>query len=219
MQLKTAMILAAGRGERLKPLTDQTPKPLLPVFGKPLIVYHLEQLAALHFEKVVINVHYLAQQVMDNLGDGSRWGLQIVYSQEQALLGTGGSMRQALDIIGSDPFLCIGGDIYTDFPLEKFLSKNWLLENYLMHAVLTDKRPDAKGDFNLVHNQVMFGEHPEFAYASIGIMDPQIFSAHPYGYATLLSFLQPIVTAGLVRGEYYPQVLNINTLEEYQLLT
>lgn len=219
MRLKTAMILAAGRGERLKPLTDTTPKPLLPVLGKPLIAYHLEKLAALHFEKVVINVHYLAKQLMDALGDGSKWGVQIVYSQEQALLGTGGSIRQALDLLGSEPFLCMGGDIYTDFPLEKFVAQAWSLEHYLMHAVLTDKRPHAKGDFSLTQNQVVaYAEHPNFAYASIAILDPKIFCDHACGHATLMSFLQPIIAKGLVRGEYYPRVMNINTLEEYHML-
>jgi MurNAc alpha-1-phosphate uridylyltransferase len=218
MKLKTAMILAAGRGERLQPLTNTTPKPLLIVGGKPLIVHHLEQLRALKFEKVVINVHHLADQLMGVLGDGKQFGLNIIYSEESQLLGAGGSVRQALDLIGAEPFLLISGDIYTSFPFEKFVSDDWTLDHCLIHAVLTDKHAGQKGDVNLSAGQLSFGAELQYIYASIAVINPELFQTQPLGYATLMPALNKAVTEQRARGEYYQEVLNVNTLDEYRAL-
>ena len=113
--MKHALIFAAGLGERMRPLTDHTPKPLLEVAGKPLIVWHLEKLAAAGVHYVVINTSHLAEQFPDILGDGSRWGLRIRYAYEGATpLETGGGMLNALPLLGHEPFIAVNGDIWTD---------------------------------------------------------------------------------------------------------
>src|SRR5690606_7755855 len=111
------MILAAGRGERMRPLTDHTPKPLLPAAGKPLIEHHLEALAAAGLRRVVINVAWLGEQIIAALGAGERFGLELLYSREPTALETAGGIRQALSLLGEAPFVVINGDIWTDFPL------------------------------------------------------------------------------------------------------
>lgn len=111
----TAMILAAGRGERMRPLTDHTPKPLLKVRGKPLIQYHLEKLAALNVQRVVINYHWLGEQIEQQLGDGRQFGLDIQYSPEDPVLETAGGIAKALPLLGKEPFLVVNGDVWTDF--------------------------------------------------------------------------------------------------------
>jgi len=108
------MILAAGRGERMRPLTDHTPKPLLKVGGKSLIVWHLERLAQAGFKEVVINHAHLGQQIEDQLGDGSAWGLNIAYSPEMTALETAGGIANALDLLGDLPFLVVNGDVFAD---------------------------------------------------------------------------------------------------------
>ena len=113
-----AMILAAGFGKRLRPLTDTTPKPLLPVGGKPLMQHHIERLAAVGITDLVINISWLAEQVEDYFGDGSDYGVAISWSREQQPLETGGGITNALPLLGDQPFLLINGDIWTDFPLQ-----------------------------------------------------------------------------------------------------
>lgn len=218
MQLKTAMILAAGAGVRLKPLVDTIPKPLLPVYGKSFIVHHLERLSALKFEKVVINVHYLAEKIMTTLGDGSQFGLQIVYSEEPQLLGPGGGIQNALHLIGPDPFLLISGDIYTDFPFEQFLAEDWSMGNDWMHAVLTDKPSDAKGDFDLSQGQLRIDPNSNFVYASIAVVDPIVFQDQLPGHASIMLAFNKAIQQDRARGAYHANVLNINTLEEYLAL-
>lgn len=115
------MILAAGIGERMRPLTDHTPKPLLPVAGVPLIGHHIDRLARAGFRELVINVSHLAQQIVDYCGDGSRWGLRIQYSPEDAPLETAGGIHRALPLLGAAPFLVVNGDIWIDFPFARLL--------------------------------------------------------------------------------------------------
>ena len=110
-----AMILAAGRGTRMAPLTDTCPKPLIPLCGKPLIVHHLEKLSAAGIKEVVINHAWLGEQIEQHLGDGSAWGLTIHYSAETDALETGGGVYQALPLLGAAPFLLINGDVWTDW--------------------------------------------------------------------------------------------------------
>src|SRR5690606_1318504 len=114
-----AMILAAGKGERLRPLTLHTPKPLLPVAGQPLIEYHLQALAAAGFDELVINHAWLGEQIVARLGDGSAWGLQIRYSAEEQPLETGGGILRALPLLGDEPFLLVNGDVFSDFPFAR----------------------------------------------------------------------------------------------------
>lgn len=218
MQLKTAMILAAGTGGRLKPLVDVIPKPLLPVAGKSFIVHHLERLAVLKFERVVINVHHFSEQIMGALGNGKQFGLEIVYSKEPALLGPGGGIHNALALIGRDPFLLLSGDIYTDFPLAQLLAKEFSLGDNWIHAILTNKPSVRKGDFAFNANQLVVDPTSDFVYASIAVMDPVVFEDQAPGHASLMPAFNKAIAAGRATGSYYPKVLNINTLEEYSAL-
>ncbi|MCD6047659.1 MAG: mannose-phosphate guanyltransferase [Gammaproteobacteria bacterium] len=216
MQIKTAMFLAAGRGERLRPLTDDCPKPLLPIHGKPFIVHHLEKCAALGVENVIINVSYLAKKIVDTLGNGQQFGLTIEYSYEETPLGPGGGIRQALPLLGEQPFLLISSDIWTNFPLEKFFSQSWSLNNNLLHAVLTDKRNQPKGDFDLITDKLALSSNPEYIYGSIAIIHPEIFKDEPTGKASLMPAFTKAIQANRATGEYYQDVFNVNTLEEYR---
>jgi len=142
-----AMILAAGRGERMRPLTDHTPKPLLRVAGKPLIIHHLEALRAAGFTDLVINTGYLGEQLPARLGDGRQWGVRIAWSPEPPdALETGGGIFNALPLLGAEPFLVINSDIWTDYPFARLpttLTK-------LAHLVLVDNPPHhPEGDFAL----------------------------------------------------------------------
>ncbi|MFU8798236.1 MAG: N-acetylmuramate alpha-1-phosphate uridylyltransferase MurU [Gammaproteobacteria bacterium] len=161
-----AMILAAGRGERLRPLTDHMPKPLVPINGKPLIGYHLNALAAAGIQNVIINISWLADQIRDTLGNGNQYGLNIQYSYEAKALETGGGIYQALPLLGPAPFLVVNGDIWTDYPFKKLIDKK--IEN-LAHLILVDNPShNPKGDFNF--------KNKKFTYSGIGLYHPTLFS-------------------------------------------
>ena len=163
-----AMILAAGRGERMRPLTDRTPKPLLPVGGKPLIVWHLEKLAAAGVHYVVINTSHLAEQFPDTLGDGSRWGLRIRYAYEGPTpLETGGGMLNALPLLGSAPFIAVNGDIWCDVDFAALPSE----PAGLAHMLLVDNPPQhPHGDFALdAHGTVHDDGDARLTFSGIGV--------------------------------------------------
>ena len=218
MQIKTAMLLAAGRGQRLSPLTDTTPKPLLKIQGKPLIVHHIERLKKLSVEKIIINVSYLAEHIMDYLGDGTKYDLCIQYSYEPELLGAGGAVRQALPLLGEDPFLLISSDVFTDFPFEKFFVPEWHLEKNLFHAVVTDKENEQKGDFDLSEGKLFLSENPDYLYGSIAVIKPSIFASEPVQKANISVAFNKIVEQEKASGEYYKNIYNINTVDQYQTL-
>ncbi len=168
-----ALIFAAGRGERMRPLTDTTPKPLLPVAGKPLIVYHLEALATSGVHYVVINTSHLAGQFPDVLGDGSRWGLRIRYAYEgETPLETGGGMLHALPLLSDEPFLALNGDIFCDFDFTALPAA----PQGLAHLVLVDNPPHhAHGDFHLdADGRVDDAASPRLTFAGIGVYRPQL---------------------------------------------
>lgn len=143
-----AMILAAGRGERLKPLTDRTPKPMVPVGGRPLLAHQLGWLARAGIRHVVINLHHLGQQIVDAFGDGSEHGVRITYSLEPELLETGGGIVKALPLLGREPFLLMNGDIFTDFPLSALPPR--LPADAKAHLVVVPRPPFRdRGDFDL----------------------------------------------------------------------
>lgn len=168
-----ALIFAAGRGERMRPLTDRLPKPLLPVGGKPLIEWHLEKLAAIGIGDVVINIAHLASQIEDALGDGSRWGLHIHYSREgDAPLETGGGMLHALPLLGDQAFVLVNGDVWTDFDFARLPRS----PEGLAHLVLVDPPAHSPaGDFHLGGdcNVTDTGE-PRLTYAGIAVYDPAL---------------------------------------------
>ncbi|QNN46055.1 nucleotidyltransferase family protein [Thermomonas brevis] len=168
-----ALIFAAGLGERMRPLTDATPKPLLHVGGKPLIEWHLEKLAALDIREVVVNTSWLAQQFPAALGDGSRWNLRIAYAYEgDTPLETGGGMLAALPLLGNAPFLLVNGDVWTDYDFARLPRE----PRGLAHLVMVDRPPQAThGDFALDADGCVRadGEH-KLTYAGIGVYRPQL---------------------------------------------
>ena len=168
-----ALIFAAGLGERMRPLTDTTPKPLLAVGGKRLIEWHLEKLAAIGIEDVVINTSWLATQFPEALGDGSRWGLRIRYSYEGVTpLETGGGMLHALALLGDTPFLLVNGDVWTDLDFATLPHE----PEGLAHLVMVDCPPQAtQGDFALeADGHVRSDGAQRLTYAGIGVYRPQL---------------------------------------------
>lgn len=151
------MILAAGRGERMRPLTDHCPKPLLEVGGKPLIAWHLEALAAAGFREVVVNHAHLGRMIEQALGDGSRWGLRLSYSPEQQALETAGGIARALPRLGPRPFLVVNGDVFCDYPFARAreLAQRILDESLLAWTVLVPNPPhNPGGDFALAGDRL-----------------------------------------------------------------
>ncbi len=197
-----AMILAAGLGTRMRPLTDHTPKPLLEVGGIPLIVWHLEKLAHYGFKEVVINIAHLGWQIPQALGDGSEWGLHIVYSDEQeegGLESAGGIVKALPHLADSDLFLVVNGDVWTDYDFE--VDKK-LGEDVLAHLILV-KNPEhnPKGDFSLLDGKVV--DSPQYTFSGIGYYSPKLFEGVPYGKSALAPLLRAAMIEGKVTGELY----------------
>ena len=197
-----AMILAAGRGELMRPLTDVTPKPLLPLAGRPLIVWHLERLAAAGFVEVVINHAHLGDQIESLLGDGSAWGLRIAYSPEPAgALETAGGIANALPLLGDDPFLVINGDIFCDWnPVD---AESRLDARFLAHLVMVPNPPQHPGgDFVLRDGMVGDSDGDRLTFAGIGAYRPEFFAGIARGTpAKLAPLLRSAMAAHRVSGE------------------
>ena len=196
-----AMILAAGRGERMRPLTDRCPKPLLPVAGKPLIVYHIEKLAAADFTELVINVAYRGSQIKQALGDGSEWGVHIEYSEEgKQALETGGGIVHALPLLGSEPFLVVNGDIWTDFDFAELPQ----VAESLAHLVLVDNpEHHPEGDFVLEGGQVSQTGTPKYTFSGIGVYQPELFKGQPDAAFPLGPLLRETMDRQQVTGQHY----------------
>lgn len=196
-----AMILAAGRGERLRPLTDELPKALVPVAGRPVIEHHLRALAAGGFRQVVINLGHLGGQIRDHLEDGGGFGLAIRYSDEgDHILETGGGIRRALPMLGDGPFLVVNADILTDYPYARLRK----LHCPLAHLVLVDNPPDhADGDFHLRGGQVHRNGGTPLTFSGIGVYHPDLFADHPDGRFPLAPLLLQAMDEKLVSGEHY----------------
>jgi len=197
-----AMILAAGRGERMRPLTDSCPKPLLPVAGKPLIVWHLERLAAAGFYRVVINHAHLGQQIEDALGDGSAWGLQIAYSPEPpGALETAGGIVKALPLLGAEPFLVVNGDVFCDWDFAR--APALLADGDLAHLVLVPNPPQhPAGDFALGNGRVAADGVERLTFSGLGIYRPALFAGlEPGQPAKLAPLLRQAMAEGRVGGE------------------
>lgn len=195
-----AMILAAGRGERMRPLTDKTPKPLLKVGGHYLIDYHLRALAAAGFEDVVINHAHLGEQLEQALGDGERYSLSIQYSPEGSALETGGGIFNALPLLGDEPFLVINGDVWTDYPFERLRTQ----AVQLAHLVLVDNPPQhPKGDFALSEGRVSEAQGERLTFSGIGVYRAELFAGCKPGAFPLAPILRRAMAADLVSGEHY----------------
>ncbi|MDQ1363328.1 MAG: N-acetyl-alpha-D-muramate 1-phosphate uridylyltransferase, partial [Pseudomonadota bacterium] len=174
------MILAAGRGERMRPLTDHTPKPLLHIGKHRLIEHHLINLARAGFNDIVINIAWLGKQIRETLGDGSSYGVKIAYSDEgDSALETGGGIFRALPLLGDAPFLVVNGDIWTDYPFHT-------LHNYtphgLAHLVLVNNPPQhPAGDFYLHAGKLMETGELKFTFSGIGVYKKEFFAGKTGG--------------------------------------
>ncbi len=198
------MLLAAGRGERMRPLTDRTPKPLLPVAGKPLIVWHLERLARAGFREIVINHAHLGDQIEALLDDGAAWGLSIRYSEEPpGALETAGGIVQALPLLGDDPFLVINGDIWCDWNVGR--ARGALAANDLAHLVLVpNPGHNAKGDFALHEGRVASEGESHLTFAGIGVYRRELFAGLEAGKpAKLAPLLRAAMNEARVGGELH----------------
>ena len=203
-----AMILAAGLGTRMRPLTDHCPKPLLDVAGEPLIVRHLRRLAAAGFTDVVINTAHLGHLIEQRLGDGAAFGLRIAYSREAAPLETAGGIVNALPLLGDAPFLLLNGDIWCDRDLAGLRTQLPDGDTTLAHLVLVDNPAHhPQGDFLLQDGRVQpRGEHSGLTFSGLSLMHPRLFDGwrSRAGEAfPLREVLLPPMAAGQVSGEHY----------------
>jgi len=198
---RRAMLLAAGRGERMRPLTDQLPKPLLTVRGKPLIVHHLERLARCGVRHVVVNVAWLGDRIRAALGDGAAFGVSIHYSEEGAqALETGGGIFQALPWLGSEPFLVVNGDVFTDFD---FAALSIAPEAWAHLLLVPNPAQHPQGDFALDGGRVVETGSTRWTYSGIGLYRPQLFDGCRPGRFPLLPLLRRAIAAGRLSGEVY----------------
>ena len=198
-----AMILAAGRGERLQPLTRELPKALVPAGGKPLIAWHLEHLAASGCREAVVNLSHLGERIAHALGDGERWGLRIAYSREAEPLETAGGIAQALPLLGEEPFLLVNADIWCDYDFSR-LTKI-ALGTRLSHLVLAPNPPHhPRGDFTLQAGLVGNGTAPRYTYTGIAVMLPALVAGVPRGSkAPLAPLLRAAAENGRLSGELH----------------
>ncbi|MCW8397439.1 nucleotidyltransferase family protein [Legionella sp. PATHC038] len=211
--MKTAMILAAGRGERLKPLTDVKPKALCIVKEKPLIEHHVVNLAKAGFERLVINHAYLGGKIRQHLGNGARWGVEICYSPEPpGGLETGGGIVNALPLLGTKPFIAVNADIYTDFDFSQLQFEN----TPSIHVILVTKNPSLNhhGDFGLINQTQLSNTNREYTLAGICCYHPQVFSHCQQGRYSVAPLIrqyaaQNKATADVYNGLWY----DIGTLE------
>lgn len=211
-----AMILAAGRGERLRPLTDHLPKPLIEVGGKPLIVRHLERLAGAGFERVVINLGWLGQRLAEALGDGEAFGLEIRYSPEPpGALETAGGIRHALSLFDAGAFAVISGDIWTDYPLARLREVE---TGASAHLVLVDNPPHhPAGDFALEDFRVKATGTPRLTFSGMARFEPELFADLAPGPRPLRPVLEAAMSRGLVSGEHHDGVwLDVGTPERLE---
>jgi len=197
------MVLAAGRGERLRPLTDTMPKAMVVVGGKPLIAWHLERLAAAGCEEAVINVSHLAERIVEGVGDGSRYGLRIAYSREPEPLETAGGIAQARALLGEAPFLLVNADIYCE--LDFAALRRVSLGARLVHLVLVPNPAHrAGGDFTLDQGLIGNGAAPRYTYAGIAVMSPALVAGvKPGEKAPLAPLLRAAAERRLAGGELY----------------
>ncbi len=198
-----AMILAAGHGTRMKPLTDHTPKPLLKVGGKPLIVWHIEKLAQAGFKNIIINIAWLGDKIPKALGDGSQFGVNLVYSDEQkdGALETAGGIIKALTFFDDQPFLVVNGDVWCDF---KYSSTNPLKTGDLAYLVLVNNpehNPD--GDFALNNQCVKKEGENKLTFSGIGYYHPDLFKILPQGKRPLAPLLREAMDNSKVSGEHF----------------
>ena len=203
-----AMILAAGRGERMRPLTDHTPKPLLPVGGKPLIVWHIERLRAAGFTELVINHAHLGHRLEEALGDGAALGVRIAWSPEASALETAGGIRHALPLLGNAPFVVVNGDVYcdADFTALRSAAENLNADGPLAHLLLVDNpEHHPEGDFHLDPDGLVRADgQPRLTFSGLGAYHPALFAGLADNTpAKLAPLLRAAMNAGKVTGQHH----------------
>lgn len=207
-----AMILAAGRGERLRPLTDTCPKPLLEVKAKALIEYHLQALVKAGIKQVVINVSWLAQQIEERLGDGSRYGLQIIYSHETTALETAGGIVQALPML-DDRFIVVNADVFTDYPIEQLLN----IESDAHLVLVENPSHNPAGDFAIDNGLLGNDVGSRKTFAGIAVYQKKLFSGLQPGKRALAPLLREAADNGCLTGELYDgSWTDVGTLARWQ---
>lgn len=212
-----AMILAAGRGERMRPLTDRTPKPLLDAGGGSLIEHHLFNLKRAGIREVVINLAWLGERIREYLGDGARYGLSIRYSEEGGTaLETAGGIIRALPLLGEAAFLVVNGDIWTDYPFAELE----LGAGALARLVMIDNPPHhPKGDFALERGLLRLQGETMLTYSGIGLYRPELFAPYPPGKRGLREVLNAAIAQDRIEGVHYPgQWFDIGTPERLETL-
>jgi N-acetyl-alpha-D-muramate 1-phosphate uridylyltransferase len=215
--MKTAMILAAGRGERLRPLTDTTPKALMNVQGIPLIEHHVIKLAQANFERIVINHAYLGGQIRQHLGNGARFGVDILYSPEPpGGLETGGGLANAKELLGKKPFLTVNADVFTDYDFATLR----LPSNRLAHFVLVNK-PDYldKGDFGISSNELLNNEQRDLTFSGIACYHPAVVQHLTLGRYSIIPTVRHYAAKGQIAASLYTgHWIDIGTIERLQRL-
>ncbi len=211
--MKKAMILAAGRGERMRDLTAEVPKPLLKIGGHYLIEYAISSIKQAGINEIVINVSYQGEKIMAALGDGANYGIKILYSIEPERLETGGGIFQALSLLGNEPFLVMSSDVITDYPLSNMpqnpdgLAHLMMVNNPVYHP---------HGDYGLRNGKIALDTAPALTFASIGVYRPELFEGCAAGHFRLTKVLNPAISSGRVTGEHYRGLwYNIGTPEDF----
>ena len=222
--MASALILAAGRGERMRPLTDTVPKPLLPVGGRPIIEWQVARLVAGGFADIVVNHSHLGSMIEDALGDGARLGARIRYSHEPRALETAGGIAQALPLLGGEPFVVVSGDIHTAFEYASLLPRVRAIAEkpgaQAAHFVLVDNPAwHSAGDMGLVDGRVTRAG-PRLTYGNIGVFHPALFRGiEPGTWLKLFPWAYEFVDAGRVTGERFTGAWdNVGTPEQLATL-
>lgn len=218
-----AMILAAGRGERMRPLTDHTPKPLLEVKGKALIVWHIQMLASLGFKEIIINIAHLGHKIPKALGNGSKWDVTITYSDEQkeGALESAGGIIKALPLLGEETFLVVNGDVWCDYKFDASFD----LKDKLAHLVLVpNPEHNPKGDFAMQGSLICNDGDEKFTFSGIGYYSPKLFNGLKYGRKALAPILREAIKKEKISGSIHygiwhdigtPQRLELINLSTY----
>jgi len=213
-----AMILAAGRGERMRPLTDITPKPLLQAGPQRLIEYHLTNLARAGFKDVIINVAWLGQQIIDAIGNGEKYNLNISYSNEgDQALETGGGIYNALTLLGDDAFLVLNGDVWTDYPFEKL--REFKLEDKAHLVLVENPEHNPQGDFAISDGRLLNNAAVKYTFSGIGIYAKEFFTTSSNGKYPLAPMIRDYIDANQISGEVYQgQWIDIGTPQRLESL-
>ena len=219
-----AMILAAGYGKRLRPLTHKIPKPMIPVAGKPLLQHHIERLVAMGITEVVINVSWLADQIESFFGDGSNFGIRITWSKESEPLETGGGILKVLPLLGDAPFLLINGDIWTDFPLPTVTDITLEGDQSAWLLLVNNPQHNPVGDFGLQEGFVSYEPDLKYTFSGISVFKPMLFADYAQNCMEASCFplrdvLRPAIESKRIIGSVYAgHWCDVGTIERYNEL-